>query len=456
VSSSTGPPTGSGSGAPGGSGGGSGGTPAGLPPSGSYKAVAGRTSYLVLHGTAEIVTPDSTGTRILRYPKGAIAFRDGRVLELGPGPELLRRHGEARPINANGRLVTPGLVDCHTHMIFAGHRAKEFQRKLAGESYAAIAAAGGGIRSTVAATAAERDDVLEKSLASRLERWRANACTTVEVKSGYGLTPDAELRLLGLMRAAVNRVPVRVVRTALLLHALPESFSDRREAYVDEMIRRVLPELAKRDLAGAVDVFCDPVGFSVEECRRLLLAARAHGFAIRLHAEQTKAIGGARLAAELEAASADHLEHAKEADWKALAAAGTVGVLLPAAALSLGQKLPKAKMLRASGARFAIATDFNPGTAPAQSLLECAALASRLCGLSADEMLMSITWNAAKALGLEAQVGHLNPGAWGDAIAWECEALEELPYWMPAVRPDCVFMRGADLALPAVERRVWP
>jgi imidazolonepropionase len=434
------------------------GLPGSQPPGGggSFKAVAGRTSYLVLHGTAEVVTPDPTGTRILRYPKGAIAFRDGRVLELGSGPELLRRHGEARPINANGRLVTPGLVDCHTHMIFAGHRAQELQRRLAGESYAEIAAAGGGIRSTVAATTAERDDVLEKSLAARLERWRANACTTVEVKSGYGLTPDAELRLLTLMRAAVNRVPVRVVRTALLLHALPESFAGRRDAYIGEMIERVLPELARRDLASTVDVFCDPVGFGVEECRRLLVAARERGFAIRLHADQTDSSGGARLAAELGAATADHLECATEADWKALAAAGTVGVLLPAAALTLGQSLPRAALLRVTGARFAIATDFNPGTAPAQSLLECAALASRLCGLTADEMLMSITWNAAKALGLESQVGHLNPGAWGDAIAWECEALEELPYWMPAVRPDCVFMRGADLALPAVERRVWP
>ena len=420
------------------------------------KAVAGRASYLVLHNTAEIVTPDPAGTRVLRIPRGAIAFRDGRVLELGTGPDLLRRHGEARPINANGRLVTPGLVDCHTHMIFAGHRAGELQRKLAGESYADIAKSGGGIRSTVAATSAERDDVLERTLAGRLERWRANACTTVEVKSGYGLTPGGELRLLELMRGAGNRVPVRMVRTALLLHALPEAYQDRREAYVSEMIDRVLPEIVRREFASAVDVFCDPVGFTVAECRAVLEAARRHGLALRLHAEQTARGGGAGLAAELQAASADHLESATEEDWQALAAAGTVGVLLPAAALTLGQKLPRAKKLREWGARVAIATDFNPGTAPAQSLLECATLASRLCGFTAEETLLAVTWNAARALGLASQVGHLNPGAWGDAVAWECEALEELPYWMPAVRPDCVFMRGADLALPAVERRVWP
>src|SRR6185295_13208135 len=175
---------------------------------------------------------------------------------------------------------------------------------------------------------------------------------------------------------------------------------------------------------------------------------RERGLAIKLHADQLENGGGAKLAAELGARSADHLESATAEDWALLAAAGVVGVLLPAAALTLRQRLPEAAMIRASGARCAIATDFNPGTAPAQSLMECAALASRLCGFSADEILLGTTWNAAKALGLESQVGHLTPGAWGDAVVWECETLEELPYWLPAVRPDCVFIRGADLAFP--------
>jgi imidazolonepropionase len=422
----------------------------------SSRAVAGRTSYLILHNTSEVVTPDAAGRAVLRYPRGAIVFREGRVLEVGPGPELSRRHPEARPLNAHGKLVTPGLVDCHTHMIFAGHRAAELQRRLRGEGYAAIAAAGGGIRSTVAATAAERDDTLEKSLANRLERWRANGCTTVEVKSGYGLTPSGETRLLELMRGAAQRVPAWLHRTALLLHALPPEFRERRAEYLDAMVDRMLPEVEGRQLAGAVDAYCDPVGFTVDECRRLLLRARELGLEIKLHAEQTERYGGARLAAEVGACSADHLECATEEDWRALGEAGTVGVLLPGAALTLGQSLPEAGMLRRSGARWAIATDFNPGTAPAQSLLECAALAARLCGFDAEETLMSITWNAARALRVEGEVGHLNPGAWGDAVVWECEALEELPYWLPAVRPDVVFMRGADLALPSVERRVWP
>lgn len=420
------------------------------------KSVAGRTAYVILHNTSEVVTPDAQGEKILRYPKGAIVFKDGRVLEVGPAAQISARHRDARPLNANGRLVTPGLVDCHTHMLFAGHRAAEYHRRLKGETYAEIAAKGGGIRATVQATARERDDVLEKTLAGRLERWRANGCTTVEVKSGYALDPLAEVRLLELMRGGAQRVPGRVRCTALLLHAMPDAWAGRRDEFIEELCLRTLPEIRRRDLAGAVDAFCDEIAFTPKECRRLLTAAKSLGFAVKLHAEQTSRTGGAKLAAELEALSADHLECATLEDWKALAKAGTVGVLLPAAALTLRQTLPDASMLRASGARWAVATDFNPGTAPAQSLVECAMLASRLCGFDAEETLKAITWNAAKALGCEAEVGHLNPGAWGDAVAWECETLEELPYWMPAVRPDCVYIRGADLALPSIERRVWP
>lgn len=429
---------------------------------GAARAVAGRATYALLHNTSEVVTADAEGRRVLRYPRGAIAFRDGRVLEIGGGPELSRRHVDARPINAGGRLVTPGLVDCHTHMIFGGQRALEFQRRLRGEDYATIASGppggsgSGGIRSTVAATTAERDDALEKSLAGRLERWRAGGCTTVEVKSGYGLMPAHEIRLLELMRGAAQRVPVRVHRTALLLHALPEEFATRRGDYLDVLCNDTLPEIHRAGLAASVDAFCETVAFSVNECRRLLVRAKELGFAVRLHADQLTRSGGALLAAELGALSADHLECASEDDWRALAAAGTVGVLLPAAALTLGQRLPHASMLRRSGARVAIATDFNPGTAPAQSLLECVALAARMCGLDAEESLLAVTWNAARALGAEAESGHLNVGAWGDAVVWECETLEELPYWMPAVRPDSVFLRGADLAMPALERRVWP
>jgi imidazolonepropionase len=420
------------------------------------RPVAGGASYILLHNTSEVVTPDLAGEKIVRFAKGAVVFQEGRVVEIGPAADLASRHREARPVNANGHLVTPGLVDCHTHMVFAGHRAEEFHRRLKGESYEDIAAAGGGILTTVRDTAAAREAVLEKNLALRLERWRANGCTTVEVKSGYGLTPQGEMRLLEIMRAAALRVPGRVHRTALLLHALPETYRDRRERLIEELVTKTLPEIRRRELASAVDVFCAKMAFSVDECRALLLKAREMGFAVKVHADQLERDGGAKLAAEIGACSADHLESATDDDWQALAKAGVVGVLLPAAALTLGLPLPEAARLRRLGARVAIATDFNPGTAPAQSLLECGALAARLCGFDAEETLLAMTWNPARALGVEREVGHLNPGAAGDAIVWECESMEELPYWLPAVRPDCVFIRGADLALPTVERRVWP
>ncbi len=420
------------------------------------RPVAGKAAYLVLHNTSEVVSADGEGRRVVRWPKGAIAFGEGRVLEVGSGSEVMRRHPDARPFNANGRLVTPGLVDCHTHMIFGGHRAPEFQRRMKGESYLDLAAAGGGIRATVRATADAREDVLEKMLAIRLERWRAGGMTTVEVKSGYGATPRDEIRLLELMRGAAARVPARTYRTALLLHALPESYEDRREEFLEEMAGPVVEEVAGRGLATAVDAYCDAGAFTVGECRRVLERAKRLGLQVKLHAEQLTHTGAAQLAAELGALSADHLECATEEDWQALARAGVVGVLLPVAALSLGQRLPASERLRRSGARFAVATDFNPGTSPTQSLLECGALAARMCGLDCDEVLLALTYNAACALGMQQHVGHLNPGALGDAVVWECETLEELSYWMPAVRPDCVFMRGADLALPALERRVWP
>jgi len=306
----------------------------------SEKQVAGRAAYLILHNTSEVVTPDAEGREVLRFPKGAIVFRDGRVLGVGPAAELFRQHPDARPLNANGRLVTPGLVDCHTHMIFGGHRAAELQMKLAGASYADIAAQGGGIRSTVRATSGLREEVLEKQLANRLERWRANGCTTVEVKSGYGLTAAREVRLLELMSGAAIRVPGRVHRTALVLHALPDEYAGRREAYVVDVRENLLEEIHRRGMANTVDVFCDPVGFTVDECRSVLQRAAHLGFGLRLHAEQTARFGGAGLAAELRAKSADHLECADEGDWRALAEAGVVGVLLPAAALTLRQRLP--------------------------------------------------------------------------------------------------------------------
>jgi imidazolonepropionase len=399
-------------------------------------------TLVLIHNSSEIATPDAAGLRVERTQGAAVVIEDGHVLELGASEQLSSRYPDAELIDARRRLVTPGLVDCHTHLLFAGHRAGELQRRLAGESYAAIAAAGGGIRATVTATLAASDEALTRTLSERLAHWRQGGCTTVEVKSGYGLTPEAELRLLGLIDAAAGRGPVRVERTALLLHAFPSDWPGGRAAYLETM-GALLEDVRRANLADAVDVYCDALAFSVDECRTFLTRAAGLGLRTRLHAEQLGRNGGALLAAQLHALAADHLECATADDWRALACAGTVGVLLPVAALTLGQSLPRAAMLRESQARVAIATDCNPGTAPARSLVECAALAARLVGLSADEALLAVTYNAALALGRSETLGHLTPGAAGDLVVWECEALEELTYWLPAVPAATVLVGGA-------------
>ena len=317
-------------------------------------------------------------------------------------------------MNANGRLVTPGLVDCHTHMIFAGHRADELQRRLAGESYAAIAREGrrhpldGARRRT-----AERDDALEKRLA---EPARALARERLHDRRGEErLRPRAvarELRLLELIRGAAQRVPMRVQRTALLLHALPEEYArPPRGVRRGRCATRTLPEIRGANSPSAVDVFCDPVAFTVEECRTLLDAREgARASTSSSTPSSSTRSGGAQLAAELGARSADHLECASDEDWRALAARRHGGrAAAGRGAHAAARRCPTAEMLRATGARFAIATDFNPGTAPAQSLLECAALAARLCGFTAEETLLAITWNAAKALGVEPRSGTSTP-----------------------------------------------
>jgi imidazolonepropionase len=270
------------------------------------------------------------------------------------------------------------------------------------------------------------------------------------VKSGYGLTPESELRLLHCLAAARRRTTAHLHPTALLLHALPAEWGERRSAYVEAM-SALLPEILRSRLANAVDVYCDEVGFTTEECRALLRRARELGLLPRIHAEQFGRTGGVPLAAELGARAADHLECASEDDWGLLARAGVIAVLLPAAALTLGQALPRASLARAAGARVAIATDFNPGTSPAQSLLECAALAARLSGFSAEEALLALTWNAARALGLEAEVGHLGRGARADLVIWDCETLEELTYWMPATRAVAVLVDGRVVGATAPE-----
>ncbi|MGH9281773.1 MAG: imidazolonepropionase, partial [Acidimicrobiales bacterium] len=349
---------------------------------------------------------------------GAVAVREDRIAFAGPEDDLPADQRDAVVrIDAGGRLVTPGLVDCHTHLVFAGNRAGEFEQRLAGASYEDIARRGGGILATVRATRAASDEELLDTAAGRLRHLAASGVTTVEVKSGYGLDLPTELRLLRVARRLVGHAGVRVRTTYLALHAVPPELRDRPDAYVDEVVGTMLPAVAAERLADAVDVFCETVAFTVEQCDRVLGVARQLGLAVKVHADQLTDGGGAALAARHRALSADHLEHASPEGVQALAAAGTVAVLLPGAALVLGETTaPPVAALRAAGVPTAVATDANPGTSPLLSLPLAMHLACLRFGLTPAEALAGATVHAAAALGLAGEAGVLVPGARADLV----------------------------------------
>jgi imidazolonepropionase len=378
-----------------------------------------------------------TGARLASMADGtggvvddaAVAVSQGRVVWAGAGSE--RPGGEAREVlEAGGRLVTPGLVDCHTHLLFGGHRAHEYGRRLAGAAYQEVAEAGGGIMATVRATRAASSASL---LAAGIERVRALAeggVTTVEVKSGYGLDLDTELRLLRTARLLGAETGVRVVTTFLGAHAVPEEWAGRADEYVAFVCEEVLPAVAAEGLADAVDAFCDSVAFSAAQVASVFAAARAFGLPVKLHADQLSQFGAAEVAARFGALSADHLEHAGPEAVGALAESGTVAVLLPVAAYVLGEvSRPPVALLRAAGVPMAVATDANPGTSPAFSLPIAMHMACRLFGLTPEEALAGATCHAARALGLS-DVGVLGPGAAADLVVWDAAEPVELVYWM--------------------------
>ena len=341
----------------------------------------------------------------------AVVIRDGRVAWTGPAGELPVDSPD-RVLDAQGACVLPGFVDAHTHLVFAGVRRAEFVARLAGESYT-----GGGIRTTVAATAQASDEQLLELAAERAAAAVAHGTTTMEVKTGYGLSRDAELRLLGIVARLRERTPLRLEATYLGAHAVPAGRD--RDDYVAEVIA-TLPEAAA---AGArwCDVFCDQGVFTVEEARRILVAARAVGLGLRLHAEEIALTGAARLAAELGCASADHLEHVTPEDARAMAAAGVVAVLLPTVTLSLrSQAWGHAAVLRDAGVELALATDCNPGTSWCESMPYAVQLACLAMGLSVDEAFRAATLGAARSLRRD-DVGHLGAGAWGDLVVLEAE-----------------------------------
>lgn len=377
-------------------------------------------------------------------PNAAIGIQDGRIVRVGKRTELAGfRAAEIVPLG--GAWVTPGLIDCHTHVVFGGHRADEHALRHAGASYQDIAQAGGGIASTVAATRASGASDLFTSARRRLHALMKGGCTTVEIKSGYGLDPASEIRLLNTARALGQQEAVRIVPTLLALHAVPPAFTDRREEYVDLVVDELIPAVARLQLATSVDAFCEGVGFTLAETERLFQAAARHGLRVRLHAEQLSNRGGARLAARFGALSADHLEHLDEAGVSALAEAGTVAVLLPGAFYALQEtQKPPIDLLRAYGVPMAVATDCNPGTSPLLNPQLAMNMAATLFSLTPEEAIAGMTIHAAAALGIDAEVGTIAPGKAADLCAWPIDDIAELTYWIGHPGPARRMVAGVD------------
>jgi imidazolonepropionase len=360
---------------------------------------------------------------------GLIACRDGLIIHAGPSSTAPADLAAAQTIDCGGRWITPGLIDCHTHLVYAGDRAGEFEQRLNGLTYEEIARRGGGIASTVRATRAATEAELVAGALARLDDLIAEGVTTIEIKSGYGLTLESERRMLAAARALGRTRDVTVLTTFLGAHAVPPEFAGRADDYVTEVCEVMLPALARDGLVDAVDAYCERIGFSREQTQRVLAAATAHGLPVKLHAEQLSNCRGAGLAAGFRALSADHLEFVEEADVEAMAAAGTTAVLLPGAFYFLREtRVPPVALLRAHGVPIALATDSNPGTSPLTSLLLATNMAATLFRMTVDECLIGVTRAAARALGIGATAGSLEPGKRCDLAIWNIERPAELVY----------------------------
>ena len=374
------------------------------------------------------LAPDKPG--LGEVPDGVIACADGIILYAGPANDAPAFEADER-IACDGRWITPGLIDCHTHLVHGGDRAHEFELRLAGASYEEIARAGGGIVSTMNATrAASEADLLAGAL-QRLDALIAEGATTVEVKSGYGLSTEAELKQLRVARTLGQSRDVTIRTTFLGAHALPPEFAGDPDGYVDRVCDAMIPAVAAQGLADAVDAFCEGIGFSPAQVRRVFEAARAHGLPVKLHAEQLSNLHGAALAAGFSALSADHLEYLDDAGVAAMAKAGTVATLLPGAFYFVREtELPPIDKLRERGVPIALATDCNPGTSPLTSLLLVMNMGATLFRLTVEECLAGVTREAARALGLAGETGTLEAGKRCDLAIWDVERPAELVYRM--------------------------
>ena len=373
----------------------------------------------------------------------AVLVESGLIAWVGPGSLAPQT---SRTLDAQGRLLTPGLIDCHTHLVFGGNRANEFEQRLNGVPYAEIAKAGGGILSTVRATRAASEKELTASALTRLDCLLREGVTTVEIKSGYGLDLETELKMLRVARTLAGERAVDVVTSFLGAHAMPPEFRNDRKGYVALLCEEALPAVAKAGLADAVDAFCETIAFNLEETEAVFKKASALGLPLKLHAEQLSNLGGAKLAARYGALSCDHLEYVDEEGIAAMAAAGTSAVLLPGAFYYLRERqAPPVALLRRYGVPIAIATDLNPGSSPLHSLLTAMNMACLLFGLTPEEALRGVTVNAARALGLNDR-GTIAIGKKADLVLWNVEAPGHLAYPLGLNPLHRAFKNGEELA----------
>lgn len=378
---------------------------------------------------ARLATMAPVSPGIGTIDQGAIGSRDGQIAFVGPIADLPVNLQADRVVDCEGRWVTPGLIDCHTHLVFAGDRAREFELRLEGASYEDIAETGGGIAATVAMTREASEKELVAASLPRLDTLIDEGVTTVEIKSGYGLSKESEIRMLRAARSLGRRREIDIVTTFLGAHALPVEANGDSGAYIDAICDTMLPAVVEEGLADAVDAFCEGIAFSPGEVARVFAAARSFGLPVRLHADQLSNLHGARLAAESGALSADHLEFTDEDGAMAIAEAGTVAVVLPGAFYTLRQdRAPPIETFRRHGAPIAIATDCNPGSSPLTSLLLAMNMAATLFGLTVEECLIGVTRHAAQALGRGDRIGTIEIGKQCDLAIWDIDRPAELVY----------------------------